>query len=75
MFCKGFVFPGTHLEQTLNSKLTWGDHITRVDTFDLGLVTLNFVFLADLVWAITQQPLMKEGLYLACDIIITSSCA
>ncbi len=43
-------------------------------TFDLDVlvVTLNFMFLADIVWVITQQPLMKEGSYLVCDTIMTT---
>ena len=43
-------------------------------TFDLNVhaVTLNLMFLADIVWVITQQPLMKEGSYLVCDTIMTN---
>ncbi len=43
-------------------------------TFDLNVhvVTLNLMFLADIVWVITQQPLMKDGSYLVCDTIMTN---
>ena len=44
-------------------------------TIDLGVMTLNFMFLADIVWTITQQPLMEKWSYLVYDIIMKSSCA
>ena len=44
-------------------------------TFDFGAVALNFTFLTDLVIAITQQPLIKEGSHLVYDIFVTCNYA